>query len=62
MSINLAGFPSTEYKAETMVTHLMDYGSIRYEMGYASAIAVVLFLMMVLSNRLATKLLGKVGT
>ncbi|MCY9663541.1 sugar ABC transporter permease [Paenibacillus alginolyticus] len=62
VSINLAGFPSTEYKAETMVTHLMDYGSIRYEMGYASAIAVVLFLMMVLSNRLATKLLGKVGT
>lgn len=62
ISINLAGFPSTEYTAETMVTHLMDYGSIRYEMGYTCAISVVLFLMMVLSNRFVNKILHKVGT
>ncbi|MCA0755172.1 sugar ABC transporter permease [Paenibacillus sp. N4] len=61
VSIQLAGFPSTEYAGETMVTHIMDYGSIRYEMGYASAMAVVLFFLMVFTNRLVTKLLQKVG-
>ena len=61
VSIQLAGFPSTEYAGETMVTHIMDYGSIRYEMGYASAMAVVLFFMMVFTNRVVTKLLNKVG-
>jgi multiple sugar transport system permease protein len=62
VSIHLAGFPSTEYAGETMVTHIMDYGSIRYEMGYASAMAVVVFLMMVFTNRVVSKLLHKVGT
>lgn len=61
VSIQLAGFPSTEYAGETMVTHIMDYGSIRYEMGYASAMAVVLFFLMVFTNRLVTRLLQKVG-
>lgn len=61
VSIQLAGFPSTEYAGETLVTHIMDYGSIRYEMGYASAMAVVLFFMMVFTNRLVTKILQKVG-
>lgn len=61
VSIQLAGFPSTEYAGETMVTHIMDYGSIRYEMGYASAMAVVLFFLMVFTNRLVTKILQKVG-
>ena len=35
ISIRLAGFPSVQYSAETIVTHIMDYGLIRYEMGYA---------------------------
>lgn len=61
VSIQLAGFPSTEYAGETMVTHIMDYGSIRYEMGYASSLAVVLFVLMVLTNRIVTRLLNKVG-
>jgi multiple sugar transport system permease protein len=61
ISIQLAGFPSTEYAGETLVTHIMDYGTIRYEMGYASAMAVVVFLMMVFTNRIVSKLLHKVG-
>lgn len=61
VSIELAGFPSTEYAGETMVTHIMDYGTIRYEMGYASTMAVVLFIMMVATNRIVNKLLNKVG-
>lgn len=61
ISIQLAGNPSINYAGTTIVTHLMDYGSIRYEMGYASAIATILFLLMVGSNKLIQRLLRKVG-
>lgn len=61
VSIALAGFPSVNYAAETIVTHLIDFGTTRFEMGYASAIATVLFLIMVASNLFVQKLLRKVG-
>jgi multiple sugar transport system permease protein len=61
ISINLAGNPSVNYAGATIVTHLLDYGSTRYEMGYASAIATVLFLLMVGTNKLVQKILGRVG-
>lgn len=60
--VPLAGFPSTEYAAHTVVSHLVDYGSIRFEMGYASAIATLLFFIMIGSNILVQKLLKRVGT
>lgn len=62
VSIQLAGFPSVNYAGETVVTHLIDFGSIRFEMGYASAIATLLFLLMVGTNKGIQKLLSKVGT
>ena len=55
----LAGFPSTDYKVHTIMTHAFDYGWVRYEMGYSSAICFVLFLVMLLCNQLITKVLGK---
>lgn len=55
----LVGFPSTEYKAHTVMTHAWDYGWIRYEMGYSSAICFILFLVMLLCNKLISKLLSK---
>ncbi len=62
ISINLAGNPSVNYAGATIVTHLMDYGSgTRYDMGYASAIATILFLLMVGSNKLVQKVLRRVG-
>ncbi|WP_442049257.1 carbohydrate ABC transporter permease [Paenibacillus sp. 2TAB19] len=61
VSIALAGFPSVNYAAETIVTHLIDYGTTRFEMGYASSIATVLFMIMVGTNILVQKLLRKVG-
>jgi len=61
VSTELAGFPSFEYAAHTILIHLQDFGSIRMEMGYASAIATVLFFMMVLTNLLVQKLLRRVG-
>jgi len=62
VSIQLAGFPSVNYAGHTVVTHLMDFGTHRFEMGYASAIATVLFLAMVLTNKAVQRLLRKVGS
>lgn len=59
--VPLAGFPSTDYAAHTVVSHLVDYGNIRFEMGYASAIATILFLVMVGSNLVIQALLRKIG-
>ncbi|UPK41388.1 sugar ABC transporter permease [Paenibacillus pabuli] len=61
ISIALAGFPSVNYAAHTVVTHLMDFGTIRFEMGYASAIATVLFALMLGTNVLTQKMLRKIG-
>lgn len=62
ISIQLAGNPSVNYAGATVVTHLMDYGTTRFEMGYASAIATILFLTMIFTNKLIQKLLRKVGS
>ena len=62
VSIQMVGFPSVNYAGHTIITHLMDYGSIRMEMGYASAIATVLFLFMILANSLVRKILRRVGS
>ncbi len=56
---NLVGFPSTNYAAHTVMTHAFDYGWIRYEMGYASAICMILFVAMYLANKLINRVLGK---
>lgn len=58
----MMGFPSTDYATHTMINHLEDYGTTRFEMGYASAIATVLFLTIILSNMAIRRLLSKVGT
>lgn len=61
VSATLAGLPSTGYAGETIVTHIMDYGNLRYEFGYACAMGVVLVVMMQYSKKLATWLIGKMG-
>lgn len=58
----LCGFPSVNYSCHTIMHHLSDYGGMRYETGYASAIATVLFIVMVGANSLVKRLLSKVGT
>ena len=58
----LCGFPSVDYAAHTIVHHLDDYGGMRFETGYASAIAVVLFVIMIGSNMLVKKIIAKVGS
>lgn len=57
----LAGNPSVDYSAHTIMQHLQDYGTVRYEMGYASAIATVLFFIMLYLNKAIQKFISKVG-
>ena len=58
----LCGSPSTDYAVHTITDHLGDYGGTRFEMGYACAIATILFFMMILANKAIQALIRKVGT
>lgn len=62
VTMALCGYPSTDYAARTVVTHLFDYGYSRFEMGYASAIATMLFLVMILCKKAIQSMLNRVGT
>ena len=55
----LCGNPSTDYAASTIISHITDYGTVRYEMGYASAMATLLFVVMIVMNNLISKILKK---
>ncbi|PKK99831.1 MAG: ABC transporter permease [Tenericutes bacterium HGW-Tenericutes-2] len=61
VSMQLVGFPSVQYAGHTIVTHLIDYGSTRFDLGYASAIATILFLIMMTANLVVRAILRKVG-
>ncbi|MDR0553332.1 MAG: sugar ABC transporter permease [Treponema sp.] len=61
ISIDLVGFPSVDYAGHTILTHLHDFGNLRFEMGYACAIAVALFFMMMITNIIVQKLLRRIG-
>ncbi len=58
----LCGFPSVDYAAHTIMHHLEDYGGQRFEIGYSSAIATILFLVMIGANGVVKKVLSKVGS
>lgn len=51
VSVAVAGMPSTNYAAHTIVAHLYDYAFLRFEMGYASAVSVFLFFFTFLLGR-----------
>ncbi len=57
--IALAGFPSTDYAALTIVSHIMDYGTIRFELGYASALSFVLFSVIIIINSVIQAVIKK---
>lgn len=52
--IALTGFPSTNYSTSTIVTHILDSGTTKMEMGYASAMAVMLFASMIIVRNLVS--------
>jgi len=55
IAVAVAGMPSPNYAAHTIVSHLYDYAFIRFQMGYASAVAVVLFLSTFVLGRVCMK-------
>ena len=61
LPIALAGYPSVGNRVDTIVSYLADAGTVRYEMGYASAISVLLFMLMIIVRIVIGKLINKVG-
>lgn len=53
----LAGYPSVGYSVDTIVSYMTDVGTTRFEMGYASAISVVLLLLMLFTRMIIGKVL-----
>ena len=52
----LTGNPSPGYASQLLVNHIEDYGFLRYEMGYAAAVSVVLLLIVQIFSKVANKL------
>lgn len=61
IAVQMAGYPSVNYCVDTIVSYLSDVGGTRYEMGYASAMSVVLFIMMALTRSLIKKVINSLG-
>ena len=59
VNATLTGNPSPDYSTHTLLLHITDYANARYEMGYASALAVILFGLMVSVWALINKVLKK---
>lgn len=62
VNASLTGNPSTDYSTHTIVLHMDDYAFVRYEMGYASAVAIVLFAMMLIYWWVVNKILARWST
>ncbi|MDR0949528.1 MAG: sugar ABC transporter permease [Lachnospiraceae bacterium] len=59
MYVLLTGNPSPNYASQLIVNHIEDYGFLRYEMGYAAAVSVVLLLIVQIFSKLANRLFGE---
>lgn len=59
IGVTLSGSnPTPQYAGQLIVNHIEDYGFLRYEMGYAAAVSVVLLLMVLFFSRVANRLFG----
>lgn len=60
MAVSLSGStPPPQFAGWLIVDHMYDYGFARFEMGYASALSVILLLIVLYTNSLASKVLGE---
>lgn len=55
---SLAGYPSTDNATDTILLYMSDYGKTRFEYGYASAMSVVLMLIMLIFWKAVSKALS----
>lgn len=51
------GYLSVRSSTLTIINHMTDYGNVRYEMGYASAIGVLLFVIVLVTKKVIFRLL-----
>ncbi len=58
VAVSIAGFPSPNYAGHTIVAHLYDYAFVRFQMGYASAVATVLFIITYVLGRVIMRALS----
>ena len=59
IGVTLSGAnPTPEYAGQLITNHIDDYGFIRYEMGYAAAVSVMLLIIVYLFNIVAHKFFG----
>lgn len=59
IGVSLSGTnPTPQYAGQLIVNHAEDFGFLRYEMGYAAAVSVVLLLMVLFFSRIANRLFG----
>lgn len=62
LGVELSGSnPTPNYAGQIMLSHIEDYGFIRYELGYASALSVVLLIMMFVLSRIFTYIFEEKG-
>ena len=62
IGVQLSGAnPTPGYAGQLMVNHIEDYGFIRYEMGYAATISVVLLFIIYLFSLMARKIFVEKG-
>jgi multiple sugar transport system permease protein len=57
----LVGYPSVNNSVDTLVSYISDVATSRYEMGYASALSVILFLIVLIFRYLIGMLLNLIG-
>lgn len=53
------GNPTPGYSGQLITNHIDDYGFLRYEMGYAAAVSVVLLIIVTLFSKIAHGLFGE---
>lgn len=59
IGVTLSGTnPTPQYAGQLIVNHIEDYGFLRYEMGYAAAVSVVLLMMVLFFSRISNRLFG----
>ena len=61
LQTTLAGYPSVNNSLDTLVQYIGDVGTTRYEMGYAAALSVFLFALIIIFRYLISALLNLVG-
>lgn len=60
IGVQLSGAnPTPQYAGQLMVNHIEDFGFLRYLMGYASAVSVILLIMVYGISRVTWSLLGE---